>query len=148
MPRSHRPLAALAALAAALAPAATAVTAGASDHLDAHGSARMLEDTGSTDLRQVGSFRSALLGVGRLDGRATLTGARSARMVIALRGSKGFLRASGTVKVTIAGSALRYSGTARVTSTDGGGDGLKGRRLRLRGTGDLVENRIAVSLTG
>ncbi|HWT94790.1 MAG TPA: hypothetical protein VN238_17470, partial [Solirubrobacteraceae bacterium] len=74
--------------------------------------------------------------------------ARSARMVIALRGSRGFLRASGTVKVTIKGSRLRYAGTAKVTSTDGGGDGLKGRRLRLRGTGDLVENRIAVSLTG
>lgn len=144
MPSRRRLTLLAAAVAAALAPAA----AGAAAHLDVRGTARLLEDSGSTEIRQVGSFRSASLGSGRLDGRATLTGARSARMVIALRGSRGFLRASGTVKVSIDGSALRYSGTARVTSTDGGGDGLKGRRLRLRGTGDLVENRIAVSLTG
>ena len=95
-----------------------------------------------------GEGPGASRGRGRLDGRATLTGPRAARMVIALRGSKGFLRAAGNVTVEITEAKLTYRGTATVTSVDGAARGLKGRRLKLRGTGDLVDNRFVVSLTG
>lgn len=112
-----------------------------------HGSAKLL-DPGKAELQQVGTFSGAPLGSGRLDGRATITGERAARMTIALRGSEGFLRASGTVTVRVKGATLNYSGTAKVSSVDGAARGLKGRVLRLRGTGDLVDNRFAVSLAG
>lgn len=145
MPRLRRSLlVAATAVAATSVPAIATATAG----LDVRGTARILEDTGAAEVRQVGSFTSARLGKGRLDGRATLTGARSARMVLSLRGSEGFVRASGTVTVRITAARLTYRGTATVTSVDGAGRGLKGRRLQLRGSGDLVDNRIAVSLTG
>lgn len=135
------------AFAAALAGAAATPAGADAPRVAVHGTAELL-DPGASDLRQVGTFSGAPLGTGRLDGRATVTGERTARMTIALRGSKGFLRASGTVRVSVDGARLAYRGTARVTSAAGAARALKGSVLRLRGSGDLIDNRFAVDLAG
>ncbi|HWT95728.1 MAG TPA: hypothetical protein VN238_22200 [Solirubrobacteraceae bacterium] len=143
----HRPALLAAVLVGGASAGLAAAPAVSAPRVAVHGTAKLL-DRGVAELRQTGTFSGAPLGSGRLDGRAKITGERTARMTIALRGSKGFLRASGTVTVRVKGTTLSYTGTAKVSSVDGGARGLKGRVLRLRGTGDLVGNRFAVDLTG
>lgn len=131
----------------ALAAAGPAGAHGAVRPLSIDGRVHMLPGGGST-LLQRGTFSGTPLGNGRLDVRTAIGRGRGALVNFLMTTSRGSVRGFGNVAVTFRGSMVIYHGTARIARGSGAFRGMRARRLRVSGRGELSGNTFAVHIRG
>jgi hypothetical protein len=103
---------------------------------------------GRSTLTQAGTFTGAPMGHGTVRVRTNVGSSRGSIITFVLSNSRGSLRGTSDCAVTFKGSQVHYRGTAKITGGTGAYRGMRSRRLRVSGHGDLADENFLVYLAG
>jgi hypothetical protein len=136
----------LAALAAVFCLATPAV-ADAARTMSIRANVKMLPGGGSA-LLQSGTFTGAPLGSGTVRVRTYVGRGRGSVVKFTLSNSRGSVSGTGDCAVTFRGAQISYRGTAKITSGTGAFRNIRGRGLRVTGSGSISGERFTVNVSG